>query len=81
MFYLGNKALLIACSLTLKLIFYRNEDQQEKQSFVITLWDEHPHSPILWWVDKDWEFGSALCIPYLKKYLNVILLHILFPLP
>ena len=73
LFYFSDKALLIACSLTLKLIFYRNDEQ----AFVITLWDEHPHFPILWWVDKDWEWGSALCIPWL----NVILLHILFPLP
>ena len=73
LFYFSDKALLIACSLTLKLIFYRNDEQ----AFVITLWDVFPHSPILWWVDKDWEWGSALCVPWL----NVILLHILFPLP
>ena len=73
LFYFSDKALLIACSLTLKLIFYRNDEQ----AFVITLWDVFPHSPILWWVDKDWEWGSALCV----SWLNVILLHILFPLP
>ena len=77
LFYFSDKVLLIACSLTLKLIFYHIEDQLEKQSFVITLWDVFPHSPILWWVDKDWEWGSALCVPWL----NVILLHILLPLP
>ena len=73
LFYFSDKALLIACSLTLKLIFYRNDEQ----AFVITLWDVFPHSPILWWVDKDWEWGSALCV----SWLNVILLHILLPLP
>ena len=73
LFYFSDKVLLIACSLTLKLIFYRNDEQ----AFVITLWDEYPHSPILWWVDKDWEWCSALCV----SWLNVILLHILLPLP
>ena len=77
MFYLGNKALIIAYSIAFRIIFYRNDEMV----FVIALWDEHPHSPLLLSVKEDWEFGSALCIPYLKKYLNVILLHILFPLP